>query len=59
MWPSMYGDLRAMSKVLHVSYLVKLGTMKAEVPLLLPDTRNRDADIENKHMVTKGGKSVG
>ena len=38
MWPSMYGDLRAISKVLHVSYPVKLWTMKAEVPLLLPDT---------------------
>lgn len=38
MWPSMYGDLRAISKVFHVSYPVKLWTMKAEVPLLLPDT---------------------
>jgi len=38
MWPSMFGDLRTISKVFHVCYPVKPWTMKAEVPLLVLDT---------------------
>ena len=38
MWPSMYGDLRTISKVFRVCYPVKTWTVKVEVLLLVLDT---------------------